>query len=98
MLIADWRNNGFIIGPGSAPAFVPFPFLSRSLRVARNGYSHSDVRALLPDTTTDILPCRTWRGLPLLGCPGLVQDTFEITQLVMPIVLSRHGLLESARA
>ena len=23
MLIADWRNNGIIIGPGSAPAFVP---------------------------------------------------------------------------
>ena len=58
--------------------------------------SRSGVRALLADTTTDILPCRTQRGLPLLVCPGLAQVTFEITQLVLPIVLSR--LLETARA
>ena len=45
------------------------------------------MRALLPDTTTDILPCRTWRGLPLLGCPGLVQSSKETTQLVMLVFI-----------
>ena len=67
----------------------------------RNGgtvHCHSGVSALLADTTNYILPCRTERGLPLVVCPGLVQGTCEITQLVLPMVCSRGKLLESARA
>ena len=58
MLIADWRNNGSIIGPGSAPAFVP------RIRAI------SDSRAMADGPWTVTATCaHCWRTPPQRSCP-----------------------------